>query len=482
MRYSKVLLVCPKFYKGRNRLAHFPLIGLGYVSEMLIKSGIDVSVLDMNLGYEFKGLEERIREFRPELIGFTGMTLDYMNLYGLFNKVKQLYPKIKIALGGAHLSSVREKALQECPAIDYGIILEGDISMPQLCLGESLSKIQGIIYRENGQIKTNNFESFIEVLDSLSFPRFEKFELDKYPLKQICIVTSRGCPYDCIYCSVNASVGKKFRARSAQSIVEELEYWYNKGYRDIFILDDNFTLIYKRVEEFCDLLSKKNLKGLRLKNPSGIRADRVDRKLLKALKDVGFDMIAFGVESASDKVLKNIKKGENSEIIEKSIREACEVGFDIDLFFLVGSPGETMEDLEKSFALAKRYLVRRAVFYNLIPLPSTPLLKWLNDNNYLTRPIEDVLNNASYYKNTPCFFTPEMSIAERRKAFRIAQGVSLKVRRRFIESKIRGPALLKRVITYFYSTAFAEDVVNNNRLVLWSKEKIKRLLVKNNNQ
>lgn len=478
MRYAKVLLVCPKFYKGRNRLAHFPLIGLGYIAEALTKAGVNVEVIDMNLGYELKDLEARIKKYRPELIGFTGMTLDYKKLYQLITKAKSYFPSAKIALGGAHLSSVREKVLSDCPAVDYGIILEGDISMPALCAGEDLKKIQGIIYREAGQVITNKFEHFIDNLDSLQFPRFKNFELDKYPLKQICIVTSRGCPYECIYCSVSASIGRNFRARSAQNIVNEITYWYEKGVRDIFILDDNFTLIYKRVEEFCELMGKKNFKGLRLKNPAGIRADRVDRKLLQALKDIGFEMLAFGVESGSDRILKNIKKGENSAEIEKSIKEACELGFDIDLFFLVGSPGETMEDLNKSFSLAQRYPVRRAVFYNLIPLPSTSLLNWLTEKKYLTHSIEDILNNASYYKNNPCFYTPEMSVADRQRAFKMAQKVSLSVRRKFIERKIKGPLLLRRMLSGVYSTPFAEDVVNNSRFVLSFKEKIKKLMVK----
>jgi len=474
MRYNKVLLVCPKFLKGRNRLAHFPLVGIGYVAEALNKAGITVSVLDMNLGYEFCDLKDKIDQFKPDLVGFTAMTLGYKEFYGMVGEVKRLYPELKILLGGAHLSAVREQVFHDCPDIDYGIILEGDISIVQLCQGEDFNRIQGFVYRNNGKIITKQFGSFIENLDGLSFPKYESFELDKYLLKQISIVTSRGCPYDCIYCSVNASIGKKFRARSAQSIVEEIEYWYNRGYRQIFILDDNFTLLRKRVEDFCGLLAKKNFKDLRLKITSGIRADKTDRELLIALREIGVDYIAFGVEAASNKVLKSIKKGEDIEVIENGIKVACELGFTVDLFFLLGSPGETMEDIKLSFNLARRYPVRRAIFYNLIPFPSTELLSWLKEKDYLIKPLDEILNNASYYKNQPCFYTPELSIKDRIEAFKMGQKVYIDVRSRFIEKRIKGPVFFKRIFSRLYALPATEDLINNNSLVLRAKEVIKK--------
>lgn len=478
MRFKSILLVCPTLYNARNRLSHFPVAGLGYIAEALIKEGCIVEAFDMNLGYSFRDLKNKLDKFNPDIIGFTAMTLGYKKLYEEINKIKTLYPNIKICLGGSHISAVKEKALQECNGIDYGIIFEGEISIVQLCLGEELSKIGGIIYRDKGDIITNDFGNFIKNLDGLSFPKFRSFELNKYPLKHIAITTSRGCPYDCIYCAVNATIGKMFRFRSAHSIVDEIEYWYSKGYRDILILDDNFTFLYKRVEEVCELLIKSNFKDLHLKLSSGIRADRVDLKLLELMKETGFDYIAFGVEAASNKVLKNIKKGEDIEVIEERIKEACELGFDLDLFFLIGSPGETMDDLKKSFALAQRYPVRRAIFYNLIPFPSTELLTWLDKNKYLIRPIEDILNNFSYYKNQPCFSTPEMSIPERKKAFRVGQKVYISVKRKFIERKIKAPLFVKKVFSRIYAEPSVEEIVINFRFVLWLKEKIKKRFLK----
>ena len=476
MRYEKVFLISPKFDKGRNRLSLRPLAGLGYIAEALKQSKVSVHVFDINLGYTFNDLKREVDTFNPGLIGFTIMTFGHRDSYDLIGKIKALFPKIKIVVGGPHISALREKVLEDCPGIDYGIILEGDISIAQLCFGEELKKIQGIMYRNKNAVVTNKFAQFIENLDDLPFPRYESFELDKYPTKQLGIATSRGCPYDCIYCSVIASIGKRFRARSAQNIVDEIEYWYNGGYRELYLLDDNFTLLRQRVEEICALLAKKSFKGLHLKCPNGIRADKVDRQLLKTMKDVGFDMVAFGVEAGNDKVLKNIKKGENIAVIEKSIKEACELGFDVDLFFLVGSPGETIEDVKMSFALAQRYPVRRAIFYNLIPMPATELLDWLNDKGYLIYPPEVVMNNASYYANRPCFFTPEMPLEDRKKALKIGQRISLRIRRKFIERKINAPVIFKKAFSFLYTIPAVDDAINNNRMVVQFKDWLKEFI------
>jgi len=471
-----MLLVSPRFYMGRNRLSLLPLAGIGYLAESLKDKDIKVSVLDMNLGHDVTALISRIEEFRPDIIGFTVMTLGYRYFYDMVNKLKERYPEIKTVVGGAHISALKEQVLRDCPGIDYGIILEGERSIAKLCCGEELANIGGLLYYDKDRIVANPPEDFINNLDEIPFPKYSDFELDKYPTKQLGIVTSRGCPYDCIYCSVIATSGKRFRVRGAQGIVDEIAYWHNRGYREIFILDDNFTLIHKRVEDVCRLLKQLGLRGLHLKCPNGIRADKVDRRLLESMREAGFDFIAFGVEAANNRILKNIKKGQDIEHMEESIRDACELGFDVDLFFLIGSPGETMEDVEESFALARRYPLRRAIFYNLIPLPATELLQWLQENGYLVYPLDKILNNASYYNNEPCFFTPEMSVDERKSALIKGQKVMIDIRRGYIERKMRTPSLFKKLFSYVYTYPVFDDALNNNRLIVQFKERLKSAL------
>jgi len=474
MRFKKVLLVSPRFFLGRNKLSLQPPAGLAYIALALSKVGIEAAVFDMNLGYHYKDLVKKIKHFKPDCIGLTAMTLGYRYFYELIDTIKKEFPEIKIVVGGAHISALREQVLKECSAIDFGIFLEGDEAIVALCQNKDLKDIPGLIYRENGTIKKNDHGGFIQNLDALSFPKYEQFELDKYPAKQIGIVTSRGCPYSCIYCSVIATIGKKFRYRSATSIFEEISYWYAQGYRHIYILDDNFTLLPDRVMQLCALLKKSGFEGLHLKCPNGIRADRVTYEILKEMRQAGFDMVAFGVEASRNNVLKNLKKGETIEEMEKSIAQACSLGFDVDLFFLLGSPGETIEDIEHSFAFAQRFPLRRAIFYNLIPLPATELLSWLQEKKYMVYPLSEILNNASYYKNTPCFFTPEISIEERKRIFEKGRAVLLTIRRRHIERKLQGPLLLRKLFSYLYTLPVVDEMIINNAFVVKIKEEIKK--------
>lgn len=477
-RFKSILLVAPAFHKGKHQLSIAPMAGLGYVAEALGNNGFRIDVLDMNLGYDENTLYSRIDSFKPDLVGFTCMTFGYRELYSLFDRLKRSYPGISLAAGGPHISTLREAVLEECRSIDFGIILEGDRSIVELSAGADPASIQGLIYRKDGKVIANPYTEFIKDLDSVPFPRYGAFELDKYPVRQIGIVTSRGCPYDCIYCPVITAIGKRFRSRSAENVVTEIDYWYSKGYREILVLDDNFTLLKKRTEEICDLLIKRDFRGLVLKCPNGIRADKVDRELLKKMRKAGFNMVAFGVEAGTDKVLARIHKGEGIAVIENSIKDATELGFEVDLFFLIGSPGETMEDFKQSLDLALRYPIRNANFYNVIPFPTTELYHWVNDNKYLLSSTEDILNDASHFVNNPCFFTPEMSRDERKQAFLLGKSVSRKLRRNFIERKLNAPAVFKRLFSWLYTEPFTERMIFNNSVFIKSKELLKRIFVK----
>jgi len=134
--------------------------------------------------------------------------------------------------------------------------------------------------------------------------------------------------------------------------------------------------------------------------------------------------------------------------------------------------------LKKSIEFAKRFPVRRAIFYNLIPFPSTELLEYLRRNNYLAKPIEFILNSASYYKDHPCFSTPEMSLKDRKKAFKMGLDTYIGVRRKFIERKINGPTPLKKLISFIYARPFIEEIVMNSRLMLSLKNMVRSILSK----
>jgi anaerobic magnesium-protoporphyrin IX monomethyl ester cyclase len=415
--FNRILLLMPGYRKSHYEYAGMPA-GLGYVSESLLRSGFDSQVVvDMRLGYDYGHLAKVIRQFKPDIIGASLMSFRHKDHYALLERIKKDFPDVKIAAGGPHISTYREKALVECRAIDFGITLEGDDTAVELCQGREPLHIKGLIYNDEGQIKYTGDRPFITDLDNKAFAHYRFFETEKYP-KFIPIVTSRGCPHSCIFCPVQLTIGKRLRVRTPESIIGEIDHWYAKGYRVFNIVDDNFTFYKKRVMDICAAIKSRNYSSISLSCRNGVRADTVDREMLVAMKDAGFNYLAFGVESASDRILESIKKGEKLADIENAVRNACELGYMVTLFFIMGFPHETEEDVKKSVDFAMKYPVFDVRFYNPIPFPGTELYDWVEKNNRFDKSVGDYLNSFSHWINRPVFSTPELSIERRKELYK----------------------------------------------------------------
>lgn len=473
MRYKKILLVnpyIPKAYMGPIR----PPIGLGYLAETLNTHSIEYDVLDMTLGYKFKDLSKKISGLRPDIIGVTVWTYMYKNTYALIEAIKKTYPAIPIVAGGPHISTLRENVLKECSAIDFGVVLEGEMTLLELASGVDPGKIKGLLHRPGGNaVIYNGDREFIANLDLVPFPRFEKFEMKKYFLKEILIVSSRGCPYSCTYCPVSAVIGKLLRTRGAENVVEEIIHWYNRGYKIFNFSDDNFTFFKDRVYEICEKIERRKLEGLALRCGNGVRADKVDRKLLERMKSAGFKYIAFGVEAGNNRILQRLKKGERIEDIEAGIKEACNLGFDVTLFFLVGSPGESWQDIEDSIGLAKKYPVTDARFYNIIPYPSTELFDYLKEKNLFLRQPREYLNDTSAFNEKPVFQTPELSGPERIKALRILKKVRNDILKRALKNKLKKYGIVGRVAAVLFGIDFVQYIARHNKLIRRMAENVR---------
>ncbi len=459
MRYKKIFLIQP-FYKERHyHFAYLP-IGPGYIAEHLKENKIKYDFLDMGIDlgkkYNFHYLVRRIRDFDPDLIGVSMFTYRYKDTFNLIEKLKKIFRDVKIAAGGPHVSTMDKKILEDNKSIDYGITLEGEETLLELCGDKELRDIKGLIYRDKDDIIYTGPREFIEDIDRLSFPKYERFYLKGYP-RAMTILTSRGCPFNCIFCPVKTTIGKRLRMRSAENVVDEIRYWYKKGWTEFNIADDNFTFDRKRVLDICDNIESEGMRDIRFTCGSGLRADRIDKELLKRMRDVGFYLVSIGVEGGNDKVLKNIKKGEDIETVENAIRLCCEMGFGVRLFFLLGSPGETESDIEDSIKLALKYPVVTACFYNLIPFPKTELFEWIEKRNFFLRQPEEYLNNASVWDlNNPIFETPQLPKFKRIKLARKADKVSRKIREVNYLKILGNNNLFFRFLAYFYMTDFIQ--------------------------
>ena len=367
MLANRILLINANYPRSHYDYLNLP-VGLGYISETLSRNRIEHKIFDLGLGGGYRSLREKILYFKPDLIGYSMMSFRYRNNYEIISKIKSEFSSLTIVAGGPHISTFKKNALMDCQAIDIGVMMEGEETLVDICRNKPLNEIAGIIYRgKNGDITETQPRDLIEDLDRVPFPKYGRFGIDNYP-KIIPIVTSRGCAYQCIFCPIASVMGGKLRARSAVSVVDEIEYWHRDGFRDFSISDDVFNFVPQRVYDICDQLERRKLLGLRICCSNGIRADKTDRMLLRRMKEVGFYYLAFGVESGSNNVLKTLKKGESIERIEEAIKESCELGFWVELFFLIGSPGETRQDIQQSIKFYLKYPICEAHFYNLITI------------------------------------------------------------------------------------------------------------------
>jgi radical SAM superfamily enzyme YgiQ (UPF0313 family) len=421
---------------------------------------VDIQVLDMSLGYNYVDLRKRLKLFSPDMIGISMMTFRYKETYGLIARIKRDFPALDIVAGGAHISLFGAKVIEDCPGIDFAIIGEGERAIADLVLGNDLDSIKGLARRKEGLAVEGIKAEFIADPDEIDFPRYNKFELDKSlnrGFTALPIVSSRGCPFECIYCPVKCSMGRVFRARTPENIMEELTYWHSKGYRRFSFADDNFTLEKQRVYRICELIKTSRMRDLRLSCDNGIRADCVDRDLLETMKEAGFYRIAVGVESGKDRILKILKKKESVETIKKVISDSIALDYEVNLFFLVGSPGETWEDLRDSFKIAQDNSRGISSFYNIIPVPYTELFERIRVNGEFLRQPGDYLNDYPVLDNAPVFETMQMPYKTRKMALRRAFALSRSTMRRVWFARLRGPAVLRMILAMIYSSSLMQD-------------------------
>ena len=371
----RVLLVHPP------ALATFQIsapLGLGYVGAALKKAGHEVEVLDLDL---HRALAEDtipvLEEFRPNWVGISALTSQYIAAREVATVSKRF--GAKVVMGGIHASSIPEFVLNDCPDIDYVVRGEGELAFPNLLKGVVGP---GVYYRDNGQIKGSSPE-WIQDIDGLASPwsvlrvkdystnRTHGLVVKRSPTSSV--ISSRGCPYGCIFCSSHQSMGKKIRLRSAKNFLDELEF-LNKEYnvQQFNILDDNFTFYPDHVREVCQGILDRHLNIVWML-PNGIRADKVDRNLLLLMKRAGCFYVAYGIESGSPRVLKEAHKSLDLDSVVRASRLADELGFMSQGFFLVGFPTETKEDLEKTMKLALSLPLDRISVNPIIPLPGSTI-------------------------------------------------------------------------------------------------------------
>ena len=382
----KVLLIQPNYrriysYAKNEKITPiFPPLGLAYIAAVLKKNNIHVKILESNaLNLTHTQIKEEIKKYSPDIVGITATT----SLIEEAHEIALLCDRnIKVIIGGIHASSMPEETLERFGRFDILVRGEGEFSMLEICKGIPLKNIKGISFRKNERIINNTPRELNDRLDELPFPARELLPIYKYfsaGAKQNpsdYILSSRGCPYQCIFCADHLVHGRKFRFRSPENIIKEVEEIYKNGARDFDFVDDNFTLLYERVEEFCDLMIKRGLnKKISWRCGNGIRVDKVDLNLLRKMKEAGCYMVYLGIESGNEEILNKMKKNINLQKVKETISNCRRAGIETRGLFMFGNLGENGKTMQDTIDFAKKLDLDTATFHITIPFPNTDYWK-----------------------------------------------------------------------------------------------------------
>lgn len=358
----------------------YPPLGLLYIASYIKEnSDNEVEILDTQVeNLDYDQIKYKIRDYQPQVVGITTMTFNLLDVMDVVKAVKEVNRNIHVNLGGPHPYIFQEESIN-LKFVDSLTIGEGEITFNELVNSvekkEPLDKVKGLVFKKNGNIIYNQPRELIEDLDSLPNPDRRLIPYKKYHsvlAKNRLIttmMTSRGCPFRCIYCH-RPHMGKKFRARSAFNIVKEMKECMGLGIHEFIFFDDIFTLDRRRVFEVCDeILTHK----LNVKWSVRARVDTVDYEMLAKLKEAGCNRIQYGIEAGTPKTLKILKKDTTIIQAQEAIRMSKEVGMTTLADFMLGSPNETKEDILQTINFALKLNPDYAQFSITTPYPATEL-------------------------------------------------------------------------------------------------------------
>jgi radical SAM superfamily enzyme YgiQ (UPF0313 family) len=354
-------------------------LGLGILATICKNGGLNVGVIDAEAQHlSFNTLTTIVRHLKPSVCGINLSTPNATLTYRL---AQQLSPFAKIILGGAHPTLMPHLTLKECP--ESQVVMRGGAEQAILPVvyalksNDGLSKIKGISFRNmNGKIVHNPDAEELPDLDELPFIDREFFSNDPYEKNgkiESAIISSKGCTFNCIFCSVPALSKRKIYFRSIQSVIHEIKILNSRyGVNSIHFMDDLFTINRKRVVDFCNELIQT---GLKIQWRALSRVDTVDQELLSLMAKSGCYKLAFGIESGNPKILKIMKKNTSIQKITETIKICKEVGIETKGFFTIGYPTQTTEEIMETFNFAKKLRLDTAYFTIVRAYPGTELFE-----------------------------------------------------------------------------------------------------------
>ena len=342
---------------------HHPPVGLLALATHINKSDMgkntNIKLIDSTIDFKtYEELDRIIVDTAPDIVGLRCLHKYTDQFHHASSIAKQLPNKPLVIGGGPYPSAAPQETMEKDEYLDIVVVGEGETVFYDLISAyhnkKSFADVPGIYYRQNGEVKQSKTRDPIQDLDSIPFPDWVKIDFDRYknimgqaPVlrKMAPITTTRGCPYSCTYC--HDLFQKRFRVRSAQNIVEELEVLHDLGVHDISVIDDIFNLYPKRVIEIFNLIIQKNLK-FRFYYPNGLRGDRMTHEVIDAMVEGGSILFTYALESGSRRIQKLVKKQLRFEPFYNAVDYTIKKGVMVDMFMMVGFPTETEEEAFKT--------------------------------------------------------------------------------------------------------------------------------------
>ena len=399
-------LTAGEFKRVQKNFTFYPPIGLMYIAAFVEKNGHSADIIDLEV--ESFGIEElcdKIAECDADIVGLTSTTPVFHTVQAYANYLKKRLG-LPIVVGGSHVTALKDMAFTD--EFDFAIVNEGEHTLVELmdCLETDgdRSMINGLIYREGGQVKVNAARAFIQDLDSLPFPARHKISPYKYtfevPGKGFVPVASmaltRGCPFQCVFCAEFMNAGKKLRSRSAKSVVTEiLEVKETFGIHHFYMLDSTLTVNRNLIEEFChELVDRK----ANVTFEGQTRVNLVNKPLLTLMRKAGLVRLSFGVESSNRRVLELMRKQIQPESMKEAFRLCKELKISTLCGTMMGNPGDTKKTILETARFVRSIPeIRYAPLAIAIPYPGTELLRMAERGMHGLKLIETDYKKYSRY-------------------------------------------------------------------------------------
>lgn len=393
-------------------------LGLGYIASYASTQHKDVEfeLLDTRVATKAEYAKFFSQQF--DFIGITATSQTFLEAWEIAKQFKEQWYSTPIVIGGAHPSTVKGETLGDFP-FDYAIYGEGEVTFSELIRffkGEvEISSIDGVIYRNaEGEAVVNPSRELSSDLDAFPFPKYELFPMNRYPQHRM--ITSRGCPHRCVFCNSHSIWTNKWRKRSAENILAEIEYLTSHYAPKSFVFnDDSFNMDLARVEKLCDYLVERNTGVIWT---ASVRVERITETLARKMKAAGCYNVSIGIESANNEVLKRMVKSNTKEKIYDGIQVFRHAGIDVLGQFMIGNPGDTLETVIESIEYAKTSNLNGVEFYTALPYKDTELWDFVSTNGrWLTdRPAYE------FHTLNPriVFDTPDFTLEQREEAVRLA--------------------------------------------------------------